>query len=1050
MSKFTRTCLTTALLTATVLSVCGLAQGGNVEQRKQDVVRGVIDRLGRGDEQAPFLAAASHAKALIGLSLERKGENVSLKLECEGCPEFKVSTIRDGRNVVVDLVDTVYIDAGKVLPALASTPVERVRTSLFTIEPQLTSRIVIDLSSPVVFESKQEGGTIEVILAPTSASPAAPLTAPVAPRSQKQTAPTAPIPQPLALQAYHRLHAGVDASQQALTTLANSIRVAYEANAEQLAQLAAPEATREDNEPNALVSAESPAQDITRLAQQLESVRVPAPESASVRPSSREPLSVPTLVGLEEVLPASLDTMNAFGLSQLAQVSEDATASDSAVPEPPAKREDAPPAGPAQVVDRMKQVLTGIADNVRTPAAPGLRPAPEQAPVEPAPEAPPAEEPSPEAAAMSGQAPVEPAPEAPPAEGPSPEAAAMSGQAPVEPAPEAPPAEGPSPEAVAISEKAPVEPAPEAPPAEEPSPEGQPTEEAPAVVEEAPAVEEPPAAIPAPVQEAAPAPAPIPASKPVAPQVPAVPAALPTLPVFKGNPMEQIVDIDFRDMELTNVVAILAAKAGINVIAGADLTGTVTASLRGVTLRQAMDTALRMNGLGMVEEEGIYHIIPYQEAIQAKRVTRMVKLENAKVDDVRKTLEDVLRGSKDDTLTSLATNADTNVLVIAGPENRVEEFVQLAENLDVEKPVTPTVTEAIKINNAEPQDLLAMVESMLSAEIGKVSADERSRHLIVTDVPIVVEQVRALVTKVDMPVRQVSIDTMVVDAILLDDSQTGIDWIFDSVIETNKRGVTHGSLEQLTSETDSTGGLVSPGTITPSTLAHSITFGLLTGNVDIKGTISAEVSNNNAKLLANPVVVTVENKEARINISSEVPYQELTQSTTGPPVASTAFKDIGIVLTVKPRVTHDDHVVSDIAIKQSDTKSEVNSIPVEDKRETETTLRTRNGQTVFIGGLRRFDDQVQSRKVPLLGDIPVMNFMFRNNIIRKESTELLVFLTCNILPDEMPELSAPLQTAHDEIEYTSRVPDSQADLFKTIGNPKANTPDPAWKWRRGE
>ena len=76
--------------------------------------------------------------------------------------------------------------------------------------------------------------------------------------------------------------------------------------------------------------------------------------------------------------------------------------------------------------------------------------------------------------------------------------------------------------------------------------------------------------------------------------------------------------------------------------------------------------------------------------------------------------------------------------------------------------------------------------------------------LVVTDVPIVIEQVRALITQVDLPVRQVTIDTMVVDAILGDDSQTGIDWLVNAVQKTNKRGVTHGSLENLGSETDAT------------------------------------------------------------------------------------------------------------------------------------------------------------------------------------------------------------------------------------------------------
>lgn len=526
------------------------------------------------------------------------------------------------------------------------------------------------------------------------------------------------------------------------------------------------------------------------------------------------------------------------------------------------------------------------------------------------------------------------------------------------------------------------------------------------------------------------------------------PETEPEPPAIVGDPLDQIVSIDFREMELSNVVALLAQKAQINVIAGADLRGVVTANLKNVTLRRAIETVLRMNNLGMTEEEGIFHIVPYEEAIAAKRITTMVKLDNAKASEIKKTFEQVLKGTPEDTLTTISTDDNTNTLIIAGAETRVNEFQKMAKDLDVEKPVTPTITEAIKINNAAPKDLEALVKSMLSPELGKVALDERSRHLVVTDVPVVLEQIRELVQQIDLPVKQVSVDTMVVDAVLGDDSQTGVDWILSAVKRTSRRGEIVGDLQNLSTEVDSTGQNVTPGTLSPQNLAYGVTFGILSGDINLRAVISAEVAQENAKLLANPVVVTVENKPAKINISEEIPYQELTQSVTGPPMSSTEFKDVGIVMQVTPMVSHDDHIVSNITIKQSDTKGEVNNIPVEDKREAETTLRTRNGQTVFIGGLRRFDNSTQTKKVPVLGDVPIINFAFRNNIIRKTSTELLIFMTSNVLPDEMEGLSPELQGAHDELDGMKKIPDSQKTLWRTYTHPNELPDDPSWKWRR--
>jgi type IV pilus assembly protein PilQ len=300
-----------------------------------------------------------------------------------------------------------------------------------------------------------------------------------------------------------------------------------------------------------------------------------------------------------------------------------------------------------------------------------------------------------------------------------------------------------------------------------------------------------------------------------------------------------------------------------------------------------------------------------------------------------------------------------------------------------------------------------------------------------------------------MPVKQVSVDAMIVDAALTDNSETGVDWIMKAVHRYNLNGQQVGSLVGPSAGVDSTGDLVYRDIISDMTRAGVgyLSLGLLTDKVNIKAAISAQIDNRNAKLLANPVVVTVENQKATINITDEIPYQESKQSLTGPPMVSTSFKDIGIELEVTPKVSHDDHVVAKVMAKQSRQNGEFNNIPIEAKRTTDTTLRMKSGQTIFIGGLRRYDDNAQAKKVPVLGDIPVVNFLFRNNVMSKQSSELLVFLTCNVLPDEVPALDEELQKAHDMIDRSPKVPDVTRDLGRTLTHPRAKE-DPAWHWRR--
>ena len=507
------------------------------------------------------------------------------------------------------------------------------------------------------------------------------------------------------------------------------------------------------------------------------------------------------------------------------------------------------------------------------------------------------------------------------------------------------------------------------------------------------------------------------------------------------DPLDQLVNIDFREMPLSNVVALLAQKAQINVVAGADVVGTVTAKLTNVPLREAIETVLRMNGLGMVEKKGIFYIVPYEQAVAERRATRMIHLRNAQAKDVKLTIDGILLGDPDAQLVSASSNDSTNTIIISGPEEKVDELEAIVEQLDVSEPMLPTVTEVIKLNYAVPEEIASTVEDLLTESVGSVSADERGRNLVVTDIPVVIEEIRALVEQLDQPVKQVSIETMIVDAVLEDSSQTGVDWLLNAVRRVNRRGETVGNLQNL--------GLTASMPVTQTaTPGGSLAFGILSSDIDLSGIISAEVQASNANILANPVVVTVENKEATISISEEIPYQELTQTGGGGELATTEFKDVGTILTVTPRVTHDNHVIVNLRAKQSvATDVSETGVPVEDKREAETTLRAFDGQSVFIGGLRKFQDRKSVRKLPVLGDLPVFGLMFKNDLVVEEITELMIFLTCHVVKDEMPELAPSQQEAFDRLGASPEVPNAQRSLFRGMLKPQEMR-DPMWKWRR--
>lgn len=517
--------------------------------------------------------------------------------------------------------------------------------------------------------------------------------------------------------------------------------------------------------------------------------------------------------------------------------------------------------------------------------------------------------------------------------------------------------------------------------------------------------------------------------------------------MIKPSPqgLDTIINFECEQMPLAKVVPLLAYKANINVIAGADLKGDVTMSLKQVTLRKAIEAALRMNGLGLLQEENIYRIVPYEEAISSDRSTIVVHLENAKSSEIRKVLEEISKGTKGREYITLSANDTTNVVIISGPEEQIQGLAQMARELDIAKPVIPTITTTIKLNYADPEELAKSIEKIITPKTGNVSADARARNIIITDIPVVVEQVKEIVKSLDTPVKQVLIDSMVVDATLGDESQTGIDWVLKSVRNQSWRdfvmygpdGRKVGDLQQL----DLAGSTVLGDSI------GNLTFNILNSEIDWKGVIQAEIRNQNGHLISNPVVATIENKPATITISQEIPYIDLSQTSQGGALTNTRFKQIGTVLEVTPRVTHDNHIITDIKGKESTMVGEFNGVPIEDMRQVSSTLHINNGQTIFVGGLRKRNDTATGQKMPILGDIPVLNVIFKSNQRKAQINELLIFLTCSVIEQELPELTDEQKKAYNDAKQAPM----DANLSKYMGHDILHPKDmskPPYQWKR--
>jgi type II secretory pathway component GspD/PulD (secretin) len=1104
MRQFSRTHLAIGLLAAVVAVAGAAVQTDSGTEAKASVVRAILEQSGRAADDAVLLDAANRAHCLTAITFDDPtGKGVTL--HTVGRPAFDYLMLEDGKKMVLDVYDTLcMLTEAKYVPQ-GKGPVREVRGSVFAVEPRFVTRLTLSLSRISDVRFQQEDGLIRLSFgspqeAMTSAGSARKLEGQLEDRMRRVEIKAGGVREQVARWEARRntLETRVDTE---FASLASMLAEGKRGALTERLRRAVPSAEVPTCTTDAVTASEGALVDTDRavatqkaelkasLAEIRKSVETAAADSAThakaatdrlqydlgalrtleQRLSTKEGAKDAQALDIVHVLETKLERLQGEDLgyiddcaarcdeavrehgAALEAASNRLTAARAALqgilavrkesPAPKAKEKDGSDVAVAAFSREVSRLRDGA--DLTAEAAPEARKDVSCAYIQ-------TSSPTPVAADLhiaaltseleavqDAQLKLAIVPEKVSAsleDGGALDAIVLAKKAEDEPvAGDAPATEAAPAEGSAVPEEKADAPAPAAEPAK--APEAKPDAPAPAPAEAQPKTDTPPAEAPAPE-----------------PKAPPVKSEVIVTPISDASgaasgditSLNEPVNLDLREMELSNFVALLARKAGINVIAGTELTGTVTASIRNVPLLRAMQMVLRMHDLGIVEEEGVYRIIPYDVAQSAERVTEMVTLKNGSVEDVKLTVDNILMNAPDGKLISVAANPSTNVLVISGPPKRVAELRSTVEALDVGKPVTPTVTEAIKLNYALPEEVVTIVQGMLTKETGKASVDLRGRHVVVTDVPAVIEQVRNLVESIDVPTKQVSIESMIVDAVLSDGAETGTEWLLSAVQHLNTRGQVVGSLQQGSVGT-------SLGNIGTNALdAGIVNFNVLTGDINLKAAIAAEASSRNAKILANPQIVIVENETGNISITDEYPYQEITQSTQGPPVSTTEFKSIGVTLDVTPRVTHENEIIAEIDAKQSSVSGLTDTgVPIEAKREAKTTLNVKDGQTIFIGGLRRHDDRLEVNKVPVLGDVPVLNFLFRNTKGEKVNTELMVFLTCRVMGEHLPELTLKQQENFGELEKTPEVPNAEKAVLRSFAKP-GEMRDAPWKMNRNK
>ena len=440
-------------------------------------------------------------------------------------------------------------------------------------------------------------------------------------------------------------------------------------------------------------------------------------------------------------------------------------------------------------------------------------------------------------------------------------------------------------------------------------------------------------------------------------------------PGFSGEKLS----LNFQNIEVRALLQVIADFTNFNVVTSDTVTGNVTLRLKDVPWDQALDIILQAKGLGLRKSGNVIWIAPKDELAAKEKVDLESKAQIAQLEPVR-----------------------------------TQAFqLNYAKSEDVAKGLTGTASGS------------GGTASRILTPRGSVIFETRTNQLFVSDIPSKLEEVQALITKIDIPVRQVLIEARIVIA---DDSFGRSLGVKLGAVDLrglrggmpgygvggNNRVTFGGNLNAVGAQTLQTATqnvtfndtrfvnlpAVGQGGYDPATFALSL-FGA-SSNRFLNLEISALEADGKGKVVSSPRVVTADQKKALIEQGEELPYQVATSSGA----TSLQFRKANLKLEVTPQITPEGNVILDVDVNKDSVGRTTAAGFAIDTKHVQTQVLVENGGTIVIGGIFEQADREDVSKVPVLGDVPYLGNLFKTRTKSSERTELLIFLTPKVITDK--------------------------------------------------
>lgn len=517
----------------------------------------------------------------------------------------------------------------------------------------------------------------------------------------------------------------------------------------------------------------------------------------------------------------------------------------------------------------------------------------------------------------------------------------------------------------------------------------------------------------------------------------------------------KMISLNFKDVEIQEFCNLMSKIINKNIILDDRVRGKITVSSpKKVPASKAfeiMKSILELKGLAVIESQNLIKVIPLSEAIKKnveiivdgdkkidlsedKTITFIFQVNNGDAAQIAQTLN-----SLKSKYTTIVIYRNLNMIIFSGNSIEIDGLIKIARTLDKKvddggidegNQTSSGNIHIVHLQNSNAEELANVLSRVPFSETAKINkapvrasntakrtttsaapktqlsiiANKETNSLIITATPEEFRQINKIIDKLDIVREQVFIEALIIEVSAENAWSFGINWVLGKDVGNNNIAGGSQILGTIPSFSDPTG----LGKTLPVPLSTGFQLGFL-NDKSILGfaLLNASANDDTFNVLSTPQILTIDNNEAELNVGEEIPVPTNNKILDdGSQTYTFEYKPVGIKLKITPHITDGNQITLDVyqeinsVLGQTELIGNTYVPPKLGKRDIKTRITVYDGKTVVIGGLIKNDKTIVETKVPILGSIPVLGWLFKQRTEQYEKRNLLIFITPHIVTDQ--------------------------------------------------